>query len=152
MEIDDETAELNKINAEVNAMIIKATSKQRKKKKKKAASILSYTSTVSVSVPTISSSFTANNNEQDIDMIEDAGCIEVSNAIAAAANAATVAAIESHGLKNNNKKISDTGDNDDSSVDSSSSDSVIDLDALGRSATTTIITGSGCNINSINYK
>jgi hypothetical protein len=143
MEIDDETAELNKINEEVKAMIIKATSKQRKKKKKKAASILTNTSTVS-------SSFTANNNEQDIDMIEDAGCIEVSNAIAAAANAATVAAIKSHGLKNNNKKISGTGDNDDSSVDSS--DSVIDLDVLlsssGRgSAATTTITRSGCNIN-----
>jgi hypothetical protein len=144
MEIDDETAELNKINAEVNAMIIKATSKQRKKKKKKTAS----SSTVAVS--------TANNNEQDIDVMEDAGCIEVSDAIAAAANAATITAtitaIASHGLKNNKRGSRSRREggggkssagcgigSDDSSVDSNSSGSVIDLDAL-RSTTDTTTT------------
>jgi len=75
--------------------------------------------------------------------MEDAGCIEVSNAIAAAANAATVTAIASHGLKNNKRGgggESSAGcgiGSDDSSVDSNSTASVIDLDALRSTSVTT---------------
>ncbi|MGK3741327.1 MAG: hypothetical protein ACI90V_008177 [Bacillariaceae sp.] len=130
-------------------MIIKATSKKRKKKKKKTASILSQAATSSTVAPssTVASSTvavsTANNNEQDIDVMEDAGCIEVSNAIAAAENAANVTAIASHGLKNNKRGgggESSAGcgiGSDDSSVDSNSTASVIDLDALRSTSVTT---------------
>jgi hypothetical protein len=75
--------------------------------------------------------------------MEDAGCIEVSNAIAAAENAANVTAIASHGLKNNKRGgggESSAGcgiGSDDSSVDSNSTASVIDLDALRSTSVTT---------------